>query len=156
MDDLDTRAKHMMRLRELVSELAVKGGDAIVVLLGEAERLLLGCERYGALDLDEPHDWQLEEDEERMDIANYRAIKRAIARRGESRSSQRVRPTRSEATATAQINTLSRSDDTTRLLAVARQLGRFAMVAAEEGREDVLKDVLKDAEAVLVRFMEER
>jgi len=84
------RAKYAQRLRSLVTTLEIDGGDAVVVLLGMAERLALGCERYGALDLDQPHDWQLEEDEERWDTENYRAIRRMVARRGAvSRSAAR-------------------------------------------------------------------
>lgn len=90
MDDRATRGRDAERLRSLITQLEVDGGDAVVVLLGMAERLALGVDRYGALDLDEPHDWQLEEDEERCDVENYRAIRRAIRRRGAvSRSADR-------------------------------------------------------------------
>lgn len=83
MDDRATRAEHAHRLRSLVTTLEIDGGDAVAVLLGMAERLLLGVERYGALDLDDEHDWQAEEDEERCDVENYRAIRQTLARRGQ-------------------------------------------------------------------------
>lgn len=82
MDDHATRSANATRLRELVSRLEVDGGDAVTVLLGEADRLVTGVDRYGPLDLDAPHDWQAEEDEERADILNYQAIRRMVARRG--------------------------------------------------------------------------
>lgn len=89
MDDRAQRASHARRLRELVSILETDGGDALAVLLGQAERFMLGVERYGALDLDRTHDWQLEEDEERCDVENYRAIRRTLEQRGRSRSAMR-------------------------------------------------------------------
>lgn len=89
MDDRATRAAHAQRLRDLVTMLEIDGGDAVAVLLGQAERLWLGVDRYGALDLDKPHDWQLEEDEERCDVENYRAIRRLLTQRGRSRSAAR-------------------------------------------------------------------
>lgn len=97
MNDWSIRAAHAARLRELVSALEVDGGDAVTVLLGMAERLKLGVDRYGPLDLDAPHDWQAEEDEERADIANYQAIRRMVARRGrQTRSAQRRSSTLAE------------------------------------------------------------
>jgi hypothetical protein len=91
VDSREQRAEHAARVRDLVAKLEIDGGDALAVIRGEAERLVLGCERYGALDLDAPHDWQLEEDEELVDVATYRAIKRWNARRMESRSATRKR-----------------------------------------------------------------
>jgi len=81
------RRDHARQLRALIDQLEARGGDAVSVLLGVAERLHLGCDRYGPLNLDDPHDWQAEEDEELADVMTYRAIRRTLTRRG--------RPTRS-------------------------------------------------------------
>ena len=90
MDDRGTRSEHARRIKELVNWLEVDGGDVLAVIVGELERFAIGVNRYGALDLDNPHDWQAEEDEERADIANYQAIRRTLARRGtETRSARR-------------------------------------------------------------------
>lgn len=91
MDDRAQRAAHAQRIRDLVARLEIDGGDVLGVVLGQLERFALGVERYGALDLDAPHDWQVEEDEERADVANYRAIRRTLASRGTSRSARRER-----------------------------------------------------------------
>lgn len=86
------RAEHTRQLRALIDRLQLHGGDCIAVLLGQAERLALGIDRYGPLNLDDGHDWQAEEDEERVDIENYRAIRRMVLRRGQqTRSAARKR-----------------------------------------------------------------
>lgn len=94
MDSPATREEHAAHILTLLPWLVERGGDILAVIRGELDRLVVGAERYGALDLDAPHDWQAEEDEEHADIAVYRAIRRAV---GRSRAGQVTRSARRHA-----------------------------------------------------------
>ena len=55
-------------------------GDEIRILDGILLRLEIGRQRYGALDLSRPRDWQVEADQEAIDLAVYQACKRESLR----------------------------------------------------------------------------
>lgn len=81
MDDRAVRSARRRRLCAMLHVLEERGGDELGVLEGMADGFLLGLETHGALDLDQPRDWDREIDQELRDIGVYRASKREAGRR---------------------------------------------------------------------------